>query len=370
MHWPAATVSWLENQWRHRGTWYWLTLPLTWCYATVAGLRAWLYRQGLRKPCPIPVPVIVVGNLYVGGTGKTPITIELANLLTAHGWHPGLVSRGYGTQSQRQPATGRGSHLSWKTFGDEPALIASLTAMPISVHPDRCTAARHLLDFDPSVDIILSDDGLQHYRLHRDLEILVEDDRGIGNGATLPAGPLRESPKRGQRVDGIFKRGAIPLVKTYQLSPPNFHFDVTLQFFTCPATGVTLDIKAMAQHISAIKTSPPTPHDSADARVIAMAGIGVPARFFNALQSNHIPVDQTIALADHQALSPKQLESLDAATILMTAKDAVKCMPIEDPRIWVAQVSVDWGNEDPSTWLLQKLREIQAQASQPSKAIN
>lgn len=331
------------------------------------GLYAWLYQSGLRKPCLVSVPVIVVGNLYVGGTGKTPVTIELARLLTAHGWTPGLVSRGYGAQAKRQPATGRGANLPWRAFGDEPTLIASITSIPISVHPDRCAAVRQLLAFDPSVNVILSDDGLQHYRLHRDLEIMVEDERGVGNAATLPAGPLREARARGHRVSAVFKRGVSDPDKSPQWDPPTFHFEVTLKHFACPATGVMLDTKAMAQHISANKTSQSKRQKQGNDKVVALAGIGVPARFFQALREHHISVDQTIALADHAALSQHQLAELDATTILMTAKDAVKCAPIEDPRVWVAQVSIDWPNQEAATWLLQKLDQFQAQSTQPTQ---
>jgi len=347
VRWPAASVSWLSHQWQQKGLWYRLTLPLAWCYAAVVGLNAWLYRQGWRKAYASPVPVIVVGNLYVGGTGKTPVTIELARLLGEQGWRPGLVSRGYGAQSKTHPAVGRGADLDWRVFGDEPALIAAITAMPIAVHPDRCAAVRQLLCFDPAVNIILSDDGLQHYRLGRNMEIMVEDERGMGNGATLPAGPLREASSRRRRVDLILRRGGAPTDGAEASRPHTFPFAFDLQHFTCPATQVRLDAAAMAQHIHA-----------SHAKVIALAGIGVPQRFFDSLRDKGIQVDETIALPDHDVLNQQTLAKLDAATILMTAKDAVKYATHDDPRIWVAQLSIDWPSQAIETWLLQKLPKV------------
>jgi len=295
----------------------------------------------------------VVGNLYVGGTGKTPVTIELARLLNESGWRPGLVSRGYGAKAKTNPATGQGSHLDWQVYGDEPAMIAAMTNMPIAVHPDRAAAVRELLRFDPALDIIISDDGLQHYAMGRDLEILVEDERGVGNGVTLPAGPLRETRGRRQRVDLIFKRGAgdgdagVATDEPQASQPATFPFTVDLRHFVCPATGVRLDAAAMAQHIQA-----------SDTKTIALAGIGVPQRFFDSLQEKGIVVDETLALADHAVLSPALLAKLDAATILMTAKDAVKYATQEDPRVWVAQLSIDWPGQAIMTWLLHKLPKV------------
>ncbi len=329
-----------------------MTLPLAWCYATVVSINAWLYRQGWRHTYEAPVPVIVVGNLYVGGTGKTPVTIELAQLLSACGWRPGLVSRGYGSHSKTLPATGQGTDLDWQVFGDEPAMIAAMTGMPIAVHSNRSAAVRELLRFDPAIDIIISDDGLQHYALARDLEIMVEDERGTGNGATLPAGPLRETSARRQRVDLILKRGAKAADdgatnRPPPNRPPTFPFSVDLQHFFCPATGVRLDATAMAQHIQA-----------SEAKTIALAGIGVPQRFFDTLKEKGLTMDETLALADHAVLSPPLLAKLDAATILMTAKDAVKYATHDDPRVWVAQLSIDWPSQAITTWLQHQLPKV------------
>src|SRR5690606_16068633 len=172
-----------------------LLSPLSWV------ARAFIARKRLRyqrKPGlshQSRLPVIIVGNIYVGGTGKTPVVIALVQSLQARGWRPGVISRGYGAKVGKHARTGQGQ-LDPALFGDEPALIAQATQVPVAVHPKRALALLELQETYPQVDVIVADDGLQHLALGRDLEIVVQDGRGIGNGRVLPAGPLREPASR------------------------------------------------------------------------------------------------------------------------------------------------------------------------------
>ncbi len=174
--------------WSRRGVPSTLLLPLSWLYGRLSARRL---RAGARTAWKAPVPVVVVGNILVGGTGKTPVTIAVCQALQARGWHPGIVSRGYGVTVGPEPrlsdAGGDAPRL-----GDEPALIHTATGAPVAVHPRRARAAATLLAAHPEVDVLIADDGLQHTALARDLELIVQDGRGVGNGRLLPAGPLRE----------------------------------------------------------------------------------------------------------------------------------------------------------------------------------
>lgn len=326
--------------------------PLSWLYSRTVAVNRWLYAHQIRRRKKLSVPVIVVGNLYIGGTGKTPITIALATALTAHGYKPGLVSRGYGSARKTAPATAQGATLDWQTFGDEPALIAQRTAIPVSVHANRYWAGCQLLKFFPEVNIIISDDGLQHQRLARDIELLVEDDRGVGNGATLPGGPLREDKRVRETVDAILRRASnteatnnAPL--PHDSTVPMFGFEVALAFFYCPATGQK---RTMAEMIDALKAT-----HANHTRTAALAGIGVPERFFQNLKQLGIRLDQTVALPDHAPLSLALLASIEAKTILITEKDAVKFAVDRDPRIWVASASVQWSDDSALNWLFKTL---------------
>lgn len=328
--------------------------PLSWLYSKTVAVNRWLYAHQIRRRKKLSVPVIVVGNLYIGGTGKTPVAIALAHALTAHGFKPGLISRGYGSARKTAPATAQGATLDWQTFGDEPALIAQRTAIPVSVHANRFWAGCQLLKRFPEVNVIISDDGLQHQRLARDVELLVEDDRGVGNGATLPGGPLREDKRVRETVDAILRR-ASDTEDTRDSSAlanstvPMFGFKVTLAFFYCPASGQKLTIAEMIEALNASHTR--------HARTVAIAGIGVPERFFQGLKKLSIRLDQTVALSDHAPLSLALLASIEAKTILITEKDAVKFPVNHDPRIWVASASLQWQDDRILDWLTKTLHD-------------
>ena len=308
--------------WMRRGPAACLLLPLSLLFRLLTALRRALYRAGILQSTRLPVPVIVVGNIFIGGTGKTPLVIWLVEALRRAGLTPGVISRGYGASNDAPQAVISAS--SARDVGDEPVLIATRTGVPLFVCRDRAAAARALLQRHPTVDVIVSDDGLQHYALQRDCEILLFDARGIGNGWLLPAGPLREPSSR--RAD---------------FTVMNAH--------TLPA-GVAADawrlelVGTMAERLA-----DPSQHmklsmlaDNPEKKILAAAGIGNPARFFEMLRAAGLRFD-TMPLPDHHDFSDRPFDSIDADIILVTEKDAVKCRQIEhlrnDPRLWVVPVT-------------------------------
>ncbi len=317
--------AWLERRW-YTNSRPLLLLPFAALYGGVARAR----RLRLQAQAPrLPLPIIVVGNISVGGTGKTPLTIALVEALRAWGWRPGVISRGYGGRAPRYPWTvdGDGDPLH---SGDEPLLIARRTGCPVVVDPDRIAAAQALLG--QGVDIVVSDDGLQHYRLPRDVEICVVDgQRGLGNGALLPAGPLRESAMRLAEVDLIVVNGGGWRAAT-----------------TTPQVAMQLQLG------DAINLRDGTRRALADfrgERLHAVAGIGHPPRFFEALQQQGLQLQQH-AFADHHRYRPGDLQFGDEAPVLMTEKDAVKCRSFATARQWAVPVTA---RIDETDW--QRVRE-------------
>lgn len=360
MQWPEPAVAWLAGQWQTRGVWYWLMQPMSWLYSRTVALNRWFYDHRIRQRKQLSVPVIVVGNLYIGGTGKTPVAIAIANALNAQGYKPGLISRGYGSARKATPATAQGEKLDWQIYGDEPALIAKRTGIPVSVHANRFLAGCQLLKCFPEINVIISDDGLQHQRLARDIELLVEDDRGVGNGATLPGGPLREDRRVRDSVDAILRRTSdtdptVIAEVAEKSTMPKFGFEVTLEYFYCPASDQKLSITEMIQELKATHGS--NASNPENARTVAIAGIGVPERFFQGLKKLGIRLDQTVALTDHAPMTSALLASICAKTILITEKDAVKFPVGHDPRIWVASAGVNWSNDKILDWLTTALRK-------------
>lgn len=339
----AKLHSWIAKQWRHRSLWSKLTSPLACLYGLIAEQRRQSYRSGHRQAFKAPVPVIVIGNIYVGGTGKTPLAVAIGQLLQSRGWRPALVSRGVGRLASRSAATGQGCDLDWQLFGDEPALIARKSGMPVGVHESRRIAVEQVLSHYPNTDIIICDDGLQHYGLARDFEILVQDERGIGNGLLLPAGPLREPPSRLAEVDLVLRRSSqTPAVQA--CTNGELAFRLEIDGFWQPATGEELTVE---QFVFLCQSQRP---------VVAMAGIGVPQRFFDSLENLGINLDQKYPLADHAPIRARWLSKLPKGTILVTEKDAIKlAAPVADPRIWVAKTTVRWWRNDSDEFIMQKL---------------
>ena len=326
----AATV-WLDQQWYSAAKPSRLLTGLETLYRRSVGLRRDSYRTG-RKPVEhLPVPVIVVGNLTVGGAGKTPLSIWLAGFLREHGYRPGLISRGYGGQTQPEPLR-VGTDTSAQAAGDEPVLMARRTGCPVCVFPRRVEAGRHLLA-TTDCNLLIADDGLQHYALGRDIEIAVVDgQRGLGNGHCLPAGPLREPPERLDEVDWIIYSGAGPAGATI----------MTL------AGDLAVNLRDPGQRRPL--------GDFAGATVHAVAAIGHPQRFFQSLRQHGLTLDAR-AFPDHHAYRPHDLAYADDRPVLMTEKDAVKCLDFATDTLWYVPVEArlppSFGNQ-----LLNQLKKL------------
>ena len=302
----------LQHVWYGGGSVPWSWRILAALYGAIVGVRRRLYAARLLGSARLPVPVIVVGNITAGGTGKTPLSIALVQALRARGLNPGVVSRGYGGSART--ALRVDAVTDPRIAGDEACLMAQATSAPVVVGRDRVAAARLLLA-TAEVDIVISDDGLQHYALRRDAEICVIDgDRRFGNGLMLPAGPLREPVGRAGECDfrvcngGLAQGGEIPM--TLATEDAESVFDPRLR-------------RALASF--------------AGERVHAVAGIGNPQRFFDQLRGLHIDVVEH-AFADHFEFAANDIQFGDALPVLMTRKDAVKCAAFADERHWSVPV--------------------------------
>ncbi len=270
------------------------------------------------------VPVVVVGNLYVGGTGKTPLTIELVRSLQRRGWHPGVVSRGYGGTTRSPRLVDQDAAAS--EVGDEPLLIARATQAPVVVGVRRVAAARQLLRAHPDCDVIVADDGLQHRRLAREVELALVDERGLGNGWLLPAGPLREPAGRLECVDAIVLRGT---TSNPARSTPGFEMQTRLadEIHRLGDRTHTMPLVELARRQAARSLT-----------MTAAAGIGVPERFFAMLHTAGLTFE-ALPLPDHHDFRDNPFAQLRTHLVLITEKDAVKCERLEpvrmDARIWV-----------------------------------
>ena len=308
-------------------------VPLSWLFRAVAALRREAYRKGSFASQHIPRPVIVVGNLTVGGSGKTPFVIWLAGQLLAAGYWPGIVSRGYGGKASRWPQQVR-PDSDTAVVGDEAVLIARRTGCPMAVGPDRVEACRALLKYH-DCDVIISDDGLQHYALQRDLEIVVVDGvRRFGNGFCLPAGPLREPPARLKTVDLVVVNGGFPR--------PG---EVLMQLEG--GTLCNLPEPTRCQPLSSLYGR----------RVHAVAGIGNPGRFFARLREAGILVKEH-PFPDHHRFCASDLAFGDDDPVVMTEKDAVKCQPFAMPHHWYLPVNARLRESDTSQILQLLKRKI------------
>lgn len=308
----------LTQAWQKRGFTAYALLPLAAVYGLVSVLRRLLYRCGILRSARLPVPVLVVGNIYVGGTGKTPFVIWLVEALRARGLHPAVIARGYGG-SQRSMGEVSPNSLPAEV-GDEPVLVALRCAVPVWVGRHRVQVVRALLKAHPQTDLIISDDGLQHYAMQRTLEILLSDGRGNGNGWLLPAGPLREPV--GRAADWYVINGGESLLPE--------RYGMQLAALHCERLGD----RTQRRSLSGLGQSE---------RVLAAAGIGHPQRFFTMLSECGVSLDASLALPDHHDFLDQPFADLPADLILITEKDAVKCAGIPalaaDPRIWVVPVS-------------------------------
>jgi len=303
----------IEQYWYRRSPLHFLLYPLSLVFRALVFLRRSAYRCGMLQQTHIDVPVIVVGNITVGGTGKTPLTIALTRQLIARGQHPLIVSRGHAGSALIPRAVD--SDDSATEVGDEPRLMAQRNLCPIWIGKNRAAAAQAALAANPECDVIVCDDGLQHYRLARDFEIAVVDGiRRFGNGWTLPAGPLREPLSRLNSVNAVVCNGGKPSAREYAM---------TLQgsiFHNLRNPEQT----RKAENFSSLKCH-------------AIAGIGHPQRFFDHLATLGITCI-THPFPDHHPFRAEDLDFAECDALLLTEKDAVKCDAFADERYWVLRV--------------------------------
>jgi tetraacyldisaccharide 4'-kinase len=289
-----------------------LFIPFSYIYLFIVFIRRKLYQKNILKKAKFPVPVVIIGNITTGGSGKTPFIIWLANFLQDNGLFPGIVSRGYGSKAKHYPRIVK-PDSNPLLDGDEPVLISRSTHLPMVVDPDRVQAVRTLLD-KYYCNIVLSDDGLQHYALDRDLEIvLVDGSRNFGNGYGLPAGPLREPITRLQEAQFVLYKDDTKVDENhFCLKPSDFHS--------------VLD-----------KDSTKSIEDFKNKKIHAIAGIANPDLFFNLLRELGLTF---IAhpFKDHHIFTAEEI-NFDADYILMTEKDAVKCEKFADNRYWYLPVA-------------------------------
>ncbi len=306
-------ARWLQDGWYKD---YYLTVwlvPFSLFYVDAVRLRRFFYRHGLKKSVKLPVPVIIVGNITVGGTGKTPLVIWLQNYLREQGFKPGIISRGYGGEMHEQPLLVSKDDNPAKV-GDESVLIAGNVDAPLVVCADRVAAGRYLLD-NHDCDIIISDDGLQHYKLQRDLEIVVIDgQRRFGNRYSLPAGPLREPIERVHEADLAIVNG---------VAEEDHEFSMHLSGDTA------INLKTQERQPLSYFANFDCCH--------AIAGIGNPDRFFKLLRDHELEIDQR-AFQDHYHFRPEDVDFGDQLPVLMTEKDAVKCIGFAEQHFWYVPV--------------------------------
>jgi tetraacyldisaccharide 4'-kinase len=308
----------LQQLWYHRPGAAWWLLPLSAMFALVVALRRWLFKIGVLHSVRISRPVIVIGNLTVGGTGKTPLVVWLANTLTAQGYRVGVITRGYGGKAEHWPQkVEAGSDPA--LVGDEPVLIAQQTQALVVAGPDRVAAAQQAVA--AGVQLVISDDGLQHYRLQRDLEWLVVDaSRLFGNGHLLPAGPLREPTKRLNEVNRVLLNERSG-VRTMAFERPHVRYRIGLTQLRSLATSEQRSLATL------------------HGQVHVVTGIGNPRGFLQALSEHGLSFDARI-LSDHAAFTADDIEFGDALPVLMTEKDAVKCAVFATGRHWAVGAEV------------------------------
>jgi len=306
-------MKWLSDSWYRLHPVRWLLLPLSLLYRLIVVARRTAYQRDWLTRHKMRVPVIVVGNISVGGTGKTPFVLWLCDQLKQAGFKPGIISRGYGGKAKHYPLDVTGQTTTSEA-GDEPVLIARRSGCPVVVDPDRSRAAVHLLSRQ-ACDVIISDDGLQHYALERDIEIcLVDSQRRFGNKLCLPAGPLREPVSRLQSVDFVVYNGDAASQR-YQMQLEASHW------LNLADPEQRLPLNAFHKQ-----------------EVHAVAGIGHPQRFFDLLCQQHLIVHPH-AFEDHHAFQAADLSFNDELPVLMTEKDAVKCQAFAQPHHWYLPVT-------------------------------
>ena len=322
------------KHWYRRSALAWLLWPASLIFGVLVFLRRLLYRLRVLRSAHPGIPAIVVGNLVAGGSGKTPLVLWIADFLKSKGWSPAIVSRGYGARLQAPRAATIASDAA--EVGDEPVLLARRSGCPVWVGPDRLRVIEALRAQHPEVDLVILDDGLQHYRLRRDLEVAVVDARGFGNGFLLPAGPLREPRSRLRSVAAVVSHES-------------------------PEAGYAMKLDGETLHRMTDSRERRSIRDFAGEKVHAVAGIGHPNRFFLHLARLGVkPVPHPFP--DHHRFRPADLAFGDEAPVLLTEKDAVKLRHAARPNWWVLPVTA---RLDPAfgDWLLGKLHGRRSKAA-------
>jgi tetraacyldisaccharide 4'-kinase len=316
-------MAWIQRHWERVTPVSALLWPVSLLFRAASSARRAAYRAGVLRANRLAVPVVVVGNITVGGTGKTPLVLWLASALKAHGRAPGIVCRGYGGRAGAPQAVRSDSDP--YACGDEAVLLARRSGCPVWTGIDRAAAARSLLAA-AACDVVLSDDGLQHYALHRDLELCVIDgDSVFGNGWLLPAGPLREPPSRLSEVDAVMVNGG---------TDPQAVMAVARKL---NAACLTMELKPREFWNLRDRERRAVPGDFRGKRVHAVAGIGNPVRFFKQLRAMGLEATPH-SFPDHHPYSASDLAYPGADAVVMTEKDAVKCERFASDRCWALAV--------------------------------
>lgn len=333
-------MSFLEDAWYKNAEWLKYLKPLSKLYQSVSERRRKQYTSGKKRAYKASIPVIVVGNITVGGTGKTPLIIYLSQLLQQAGYKPGVVSRGYRSKAPAYPFVVKPNSKALES-GDEALLIARATECPVVIDANRVKALK-VLEHNFDCDVVLSDDGLQHYAMARDIEIAVVDaSRGFGNECFLPQGPLREKPERLKHVDYLICNGSGDL--------------------TLPAKSITMELKS--RYLYNLKTGEKRSMEKMEEdnagnkpqKVHALAGIGNPTRFFTSLCGCGFDIITHI-FKDHHAFTKNDINFDDDLEVVMTEKDAIKCTDFADEKHWYLKVAATLEEGFMENFLLQLQR--------------
>ncbi|MGZ8261278.1 MAG: tetraacyldisaccharide 4'-kinase [Caldimonas sp.] len=311
----------LQESWQGRGTLSTVLVPAAWAFGAASRVRRALFAHGVRASAKLPVPVVVVGNVLVGGAGKTPTVIAIVSLLARQGWRPGIVSRGYGRRGDDIVVVE--TDASAKRVGDEPLLLGRRTGVPVAVGADRIGAGHALLRAHPEVDVVVSDDGLQHLALERDVEVLVFDERGAGNGRLLPAGPLRESLPSALKPQQLVVYNADAAT-----TPLPGHLAHRALSGVTPLADWWAGATPQVGSLDALRGR----------ELVAVAGIARPGRFFEMLRAHGLAIVER-PVADHADFTTLPWP-IGATDVVVTEKDAVKLAPTRQlpARVWVARL--------------------------------
>lgn len=325
-------MNWVDNMWYSPNWYHWpilvLLLPLSILFGVLSAIRRSLFRLKIKSSIEIPVPVIVVGNISVGGNGKTPLVIYLAKRLRQEGYHPGVLSRGYGGKNIHYPQSVEQDSFA-SQVGDEPVMMRKHINCPMIVDPKRSRGALELVN-KHKCNVIICDDGLQHYAIKRDIEIVVMDgQRRCGNQFLLPAGPLREGLWRLSSADFVVLNGG---------AVSNGEHLMGLE------SGQLVNVRQSNKSLSVSALSGP---------VTAMAAIGNPQRFFTLLENKQVKIKQKLSFVDHHAFSKHDIPK---GTVIMTEKDAVKCTEFAHDDCWYLPVNAKLTLQF-ETQLLQNLKQ-------------